>query len=255
MGEAAAVPFPGAIGVSHLRVYDSEAPDGLRGGTPHVHSLCTEAYAVVAGRGAVQTLGPAGFREIPLEKGCFVWFTPGTLHRLVNRDGALEILVLMQNAGLPEAGDMVITFAPEILDDADAYAAAATLPEHERTTHGSGDAARRRRDLGVAGFLGLRAAVERDGGGALRPFYAQAARLLQPRAESWRPLFERGPLAAVRATERALAALARGEAPQLAETSVHALPPPPAERRMGCCGTLGVYLPGLEAPAPARAFA
>jgi mannose-6-phosphate isomerase-like protein (cupin superfamily) len=246
-----AVPFPGAIAVSHLRVYDSEAPDGLRGGTPHVHSLCTEAYAVVAGRGAVQTLGPAGFREIPLEKGAFVWFTPGTIHRLVNRDGALEILVLMQNAGLPEAGDMVITFAPEVLDDPDAYAAAATLPEGERTTRGSGDAARRRRDLGVDGFLRMRAALEREGRAPLERFYAQVARLLRPRAAAWRPLFERGPRACVHETERALAALARGEAPQLAESSVHTLPPPHDERRMGCCGTLGVYLPDLEAASAA----
>ena len=42
-------PFPGGIGVSHLRVYDTAAPDGLAGGTPHLHTVCTEAYAVVAG--------------------------------------------------------------------------------------------------------------------------------------------------------------------------------------------------------------
>jgi mannose-6-phosphate isomerase-like protein (cupin superfamily) len=235
--------FPGAIGISHLRVYDSEAPDGLRGGTPHVHSACTEAYAVVRGRGAVQTLGPEGFREIPLEAGAFVWFTPGTIHRLVNGDGALEIFVLMQNAGLPEAGDMVITFPSRVLDDDAAYAAAATLPEGERTTAGTGGAARARRDLGVEGFLRLRAAIEREGRPALDHFYRQAARLLAPRAAGWRELVERGPAAAVRATERHLDALARGEAPHLAGSSVHALPPPPAERRMGCCGTLGVYLP------------
>ena len=54
-------PFPGAVGVTHLRVYDSESPDGLRGGTPHVHSACAEAYFVVAGHGAVQTLAATGF--------------------------------------------------------------------------------------------------------------------------------------------------------------------------------------------------
>ena len=42
-------PFPGAIAASHLRVYDTEAPDGLAGGTPHLHTACTEAYWVVAG--------------------------------------------------------------------------------------------------------------------------------------------------------------------------------------------------------------
>lgn len=234
--------FPGAIGVSHLRVYDSFAPDGLRGGTPHVHSVCTEAYVVIKGCGAVQTLGPAGFRELPLEPGAFVWFTPGTIHRLVNGDGALEIIVLMQNAGLPEAGDMVITFTPETLEDPKAYAAAATLPELERTTTGSGDAARARRDRGVEGFLALRDEFERRGPGALADFHAQVARLVAPRARGWRDLVEQGPMAAARATEAQLASLARGVAPQLADASVHRLPPPPAERRMGCCGTLGVYL-------------
>jgi mannose-6-phosphate isomerase-like protein (cupin superfamily) len=242
-----APPFPGAIGISHLRVYDSPAPDGLRGGTPHVHTVCTEAYVVVAGRGAVQTLGPRGFRELPLERGALVWFTPGTIHRLVNGDGALEIFVLMQNAGLPEAGDMVITFAPELLDDPAAYAAAATLPEGERTSSGSGAAARARRDLGVEGFLRLRAALEREGPAALERFYRQAARLVAPRAPAWRELVERGPAAAVRATEAQLAALASGAAAHLGDASVHALPPPADERRMGCCGTLGVYVGGAVA--------
>ena len=101
-------PLPGAVGVSHLRVYDTDAPDGLAGGTPHLHTVCAEAYAVIAGIGAVQTITSTGFTETPLEAGALVWFTPGTIHRLIN-GGGLEILVVMQNAGLPEAGDMVIT--------------------------------------------------------------------------------------------------------------------------------------------------
>jgi mannose-6-phosphate isomerase-like protein (cupin superfamily) len=234
--------FPGAIGISHLRVYDSVAPDGLRGGTPHVHTLCTEAYVVVGGRGAVQTLGASGFREVPLERGAFVWFTPGTIHRLVNGDGELEIFVLMQNAGLPEAGDMVITFASDVLDDPAAYAEAATLPEGERTDAGSGAAARVRRDRGVEGFLRLRAAFESEGRTALDRFHRQVARLVAPRAKEWRDLVECGPAAVVRATESQLDTLARGSAPHLSEASVHRLPPPRDERRMGCCGTLGVYL-------------
>ena len=243
-GDAPVAAFPGAIGVSHLRVYDSPAPDGLCGGTPHVHSVCTEAYAVIAGRGAVQTLGPTGFREISLEAGVFVWFTPGTIHRLVNGDGALEILVIMQNAGLPEAGDMVITFAPDVLDDPEVYARAHALPEGEQTTAGSGDAARHRRDAGVRGFLELRAALEREGRPALDAFYQRVARLLAPRTGHWRDLFERGPRAAADATARQLAALARGNARHLQDADVHRLPPPPTERRMGCCGTLGVYVAG-----------
>jgi hypothetical protein len=36
------------------------------------------------------------------------WFTPGTVHRMVNGSG-LRATVLMQNSGLPEAGDAVFT--------------------------------------------------------------------------------------------------------------------------------------------------
>jgi mannose-6-phosphate isomerase-like protein (cupin superfamily) len=241
-------PFPGAIGVSHLRVYGSVAPDGLRGGTPHVHSVCAEAYAVLAGRGSVQTLSPEGFCEIPLEPGTFVWFTPGTIHRLVNADGALEILVMMQNAGLPEAGDMVITFAPEVLDDPVAYAEAHALPAGEQTTAGSGEAARRRRDSAVQGFLQLRAATLHEGGSALERFYDQVARLLAPNAARWQQLHEDGARAAADATGHQLEALARGSALHLASAGVHHLPPPPALRRMGCCGTLGVYVADDAAP-------
>jgi hypothetical protein len=229
-------------------VYDSAAPDGLRGGTPHVHSVCSEAYSVLAGRGAVQTLGSEGFREIPLEPGAFVWFTPGTIHRLVNTDGALEILVVMQNAGLPEAGDMVITFAPEVLDDPVAYSEAHSLPAGEQTTAGSGEAARLRRDAAVQGFLRLRAAIEHDGCSALERFYTQVARLLAPRAPQWQRLHESGARAAAEETGRQLEALARGSAPHLAAASVHRLPPPATQRRMGCCGTLGVYMAHDAAP-------
>lgn len=243
-GREAFPALPGAIGVSHLRVYDSEGPDGLRGGTPHVHSVCTEAYVVIAGRGAVHTLGPDGFREFTLEAGKLVWFSPGTIHRLVNGDGALEILVLMQNAGLPEAGDMVIAFPPEVLEDPAAYAEAHSLPVAERTTSGTGDAARMRRDAGVEGFLRLRAALEREGRPALERFYAQVASLLAPRASAWRALLRAGPRSAVDATERQLEALARGDASHLGDAAVRELGPPGDERKMGCCGTLGTYVPG-----------
>ena len=56
--------LPGAVGVTHLRVYDTPAPDGVPGGSPHVHFACTEAYVTVGGRGAVQTLCADGFREV-----------------------------------------------------------------------------------------------------------------------------------------------------------------------------------------------
>jgi mannose-6-phosphate isomerase-like protein (cupin superfamily) len=235
-------PFPGAIAASHLRVYDTEAPDGLAGGTPHLHTACTEAYWVVAGRGAVQTLTTSGYEEVPLEPGAFVWFTPGTIHRLVN-GGELEILVLMQNAGLPEAGDMVITFPPDVLATAASYDAAAVLPDDERTTTSTGDAARVRRDLGVEGFGPLRAATEAGDPAPLREFHRAAARLVRPLVDDWGTRWRSGPLREVERTGDLLRALAEGDAAHLADASVHRLPPPAAERRMGCCGTLGTFLP------------
>jgi len=64
--------LPGGISVTHLRVYDTVGPDGLRGGSPHLHFACCEAYLVVKGQGAVQTLGEKGFQEVPLETGSLV---------------------------------------------------------------------------------------------------------------------------------------------------------------------------------------
>jgi mannose-6-phosphate isomerase-like protein (cupin superfamily) len=235
-------PFPGAIAASHLRVYDTEAPDGLAGGTPHLHTACTEAYYVVAGSGSVQTLTAARYEEVPLEPGAFVWFTPGTIHRLVN-GGDLEILVLMQNAGLPEAGDMVITFEPGVLADPSAYAAAATLPEGDRTSAGPGVAARARRDQAVPAFLALRAATEAGDLAPLEAFHEAAVQLVQPHVADWTQRWRTGPLAEVERTGDLLRALDAGAAEHLAEAAVHRVPPPPAERRMGCCGTLGTYLP------------
>jgi hypothetical protein len=222
-------------------VYDTPAPDGLAGGTPHLHTVCTEAYAVVAGSGAVHTLTASGFQVTPLEPGAFVWFTPGTIHRLVN-DGGLEILVLMANAGLPEAGDLVITFPPDVVADPDAYASAAQLPDDDRTTAGPGLAPRRRRDLAVPAFLDLVAAGDAGDPKPLRAFHEAAAELVRPRLEAFEALWRDGPVAAVERTGEQLQALARGEDEHLASASVHAMPIPGAERNFGCCGTLGTYV-------------
>ncbi|MDV9199782.1 cupin domain-containing protein, partial [Streptomyces sp. Wh19] len=119
--------LPGAVAVSHLRVYDWPTADGLRGGTPHLHLTCSEGYVVVGGTGSVQTLTASGFRQTALAPGALVWFTPGTIHRLVNEDG-LRIVVLMENSGLPEAGDAVLTLPPDRLADPEVYRASVALP-------------------------------------------------------------------------------------------------------------------------------
>lgn len=147
--------LPGAVAVSHLTVYDWEAADGLRGGTPHLHLTCSEGYVVTAGRGAVQTLTADGFASTALRPGALVWFTPGTIHRLVNEDG-LRIVVLMQNNGLPEAGDAVLTLPPEHLTDPETYGRLVRVPEGTEAEQAA--FTRRRRDLAVEGFAALRAA-------------------------------------------------------------------------------------------------
>lgn len=234
-------PFPGAVGVSHLRVYDTTAPDGVAGGTPHLHTACTEAYVVVGGAGAVQAITRNGYREVPLRPDGFVWFTPGTIHRLVN-DGDLEILVLMQNDGLPEAGDMVITFDPATRSTTESYTAAADLPPAERTTEGTGDAARQRRDRAVEWYTELRTAVRGGDFVLLDALYADAARLVAGRVEDWRGVVRQGPIAATEVTTAQLDALAAGDPSHLRAASIHSLEPEPDVRRMGCCGTLGTLV-------------
>ena len=232
-------PFPGAIAASHLRVYDTAAPDGLAGGTPHLHTACTEAYWVVAGSGSVQTLTTSGYEEVPLEPGAFVWFTPGTIHRLVN-GGDLEILVLMQNAGLPEAGDAVFTFPDEVLADPSRYAAAAALPS-DSDEDAVATAARRRRDLALEGYASLRERVVADGPVALEQLYARAGALVAANAVAWRSLWEGSVRAGVEETDRVLAALARGEGEHLRSASVHVGERRESTYRYGMCGRLRTW--------------
>lgn len=225
--------LPGAVGVSRLRVYDT-------GGTPHMHLCCAEGYVVTAGRGRVQTLaGGDGFNETPLRPGAVVWFPPGTIHRLIN-DSGLEIVVIMQNSGLPEAGDAVFPFPPEILADPSAYAAAAALPDGGAP--GSDLAAvYRRRELALAGFGALRAAVDRYGPAALDAFHKAAAALVAPRLDAWRARWRAGALAAATATGEHLDALARGDASHLRAGGVYGFDRPGEHDRRGMCGLLDTY--------------
>lgn len=188
--------FPGATALTVLDVYDWTAPDGLRGGSAHVHLASTEGYLVLSGAGSLQTLSEHGYAATPLRPGDCVWFTPGTIHRLVN-GGGLRLAIVMQNAGLPEHGDAVLTFAPDILADPDRYARAAALdpgPGEPGAGQTRADRARRRASLAVAGYLQLRAQVAERGPAALEGFYAQALRLVAGRAPDWRDRWRAGAL-------------------------------------------------------------
>jgi mannose-6-phosphate isomerase-like protein (cupin superfamily) len=236
--------FPGAVGVTHLRVYDSQAPDGLCGGSPHLHTASAEGYVVTAGTGALQTLSGEGYAETALAPGTVLWFTPGTVHRLVNNGHDLRILVVMQNAGLPEAGDAVLTFPPDVLADPDRYAAAAAAPQDEQ-------AAAERRDLATEGYLALRDAVLRDGPAALQPLYAAAGNLVRGNAGAWRELWRRGALAQAQATGAHLDALAAGDSRHLASAAVTVASTGDHER-FGMCGWLSRAVGPVELSTTAR---
>lgn len=226
--------FPGATGITGLQVYDSAAPDGMCGGSPHIHVLCTEAYIVVGGTGRLHTLNSAGFTETVLQPGAVVWFTPGTIHRVLN-DGDLQIVVVMQNAGLPEAGDAVLTFPADVVADPEKYAAAASLVRADRVYATDEDAARRRRDLAVTGFAELRADPAR-----LNAFYAAAVELIKPRLDDWEQRWQAGPVAVTALTGDRLKALRNGDFSHLLGATVSAKEPP-AEQQLGMCGRLTTY--------------
>ncbi|MER8008062.1 cupin [Streptomyces sp. NPDC094149] len=227
--------LPGGVAVSHLAVYDWPAADGVRGGTPHMHLTCSEAYVVTGGRGAVQTLTTSGYEVTPLVPGTVARFTPGTIHRLVN-EGDLRITVLMQNSGLPEAGDAVLTLPPRYLADPGAYAAATSIPvdapEEEQAR-----AARARRDLALEGYRALRDADDPE---VLAAFHRAAAALVRPRLAEWRERWRRGAEAAAAATGEQLDRLEKGDAQHLAEAVVRA-EQPSAYGKFGMCGRLDVY--------------
>ncbi|RII20552.1 Cupin domain protein [Streptomyces sp. YIM 130001] len=231
--------FPGAVGVSRLSVYDwPTVDDRPGGGTPHLHLTCSEGYVVTGGRGAVQTLTTAGFRETPLEPGTVAWFTPGTIHRLIN-EGGLEIVVVMQNSGLPEAGDAVLTFPPSLLVDQATYGDALRIPAgvpEERQV----EVARARRDVATRRFLELRAATEAGDPEPLAEFQRAAAELVRPHLDDWERRWKDGAHTATTATESQVGALRDQDVRHLAEAGVAATGPT-ASGRFGMCGRLDVY--------------
>ncbi|RKS05060.1 cupin domain [Nocardiopsis sp. Huas11] len=238
--------FPGGTAVSGLRVYDWEAADGLHGGTPHMHTASTEAYVVSAGSGQVHTVTAEGTAVTDLSAGTVLWFGPGTVHRLVNH-GGLELTVVMQNAGLPEAGDAVFTFPREVLVDRQAYDAAAGL-DPDASEEELGRQTRARRDLAMEGYLALVAEVQEHGQEALREFHRLAARVVRPRIQEWRRIWHEGVERELELTRDQLAALERGDPGLMHDAALVRAEPNPGPRRFGMCGRLLTW----RAPADGR---
>lgn len=231
--------FPGGTSLSRLSVYHDQCADGLAGGTPHLHTASTEAYIVIGGTGALQTLDLSGFRETALQAGSTVWFTPGTIHRAINH-GDLEVVVLMQNAGLPEAGDAVMTFPLDVVADPDRYRAAAAPPSKTLPNDGTETAVQRRRELAVAGFHHLSDSIQRGDQAPLRAFYNAAVALVRPAVGGWRRTWEETVVGQTRQTAELLDALERGDGSHLHRAQVLESPPSP-DRRWGMCGRLTVH--------------
>lgn len=107
----------------------------------------------------------------------------------------------------------------------------------------SEEAARRRRDLAVEGFLALRQAS--DGAAALSEFYERAVRLIKPKAPEWRQLWQLGPASTIHRTEGYLDALAAGSGSYLSSGTVFEIPGDLEHetRKLGFCGTLRTYFP------------
>jgi len=101
-------------------------------------------------------------------------------------------------------------------------------------------AARARRDLGVTGFLALRAAVLAGDTAALERLHAHATRLVTPHSSSWRSTWEASVGAETRAADAALTALAHGRAPHLAAAAVTDAPADPWPV-LGMCGHLTTF--------------
>jgi mannose-6-phosphate isomerase-like protein (cupin superfamily) len=239
--------LPGGVGLSHLRVYDSESPDGIRGGSAHVHLSCTEAYVIIGGRGKLQTLSSQGFQEIDLHDRQVVWFTPGVVHRLAVSEGDLDIIIVMQNGGLPESGDCILSFPEEYLKDRGRYREAAELPPIERGEDAVDAHARRRRDLSVTGFVALRERLERDGFAALEDFYRAAAALVEDDRQDWKTVWQQGAVRATETTGAQLDALQAHELSYLSQGALHGAQVRAGSPRAGMCGRITNFdVPDLQ---------
>jgi mannose-6-phosphate isomerase-like protein (cupin superfamily) len=221
--------FVGGIGLTHLQVYEQRpAPDGVMSGCAHVHAITDEAYYVVSGTGAVELHDlEEGFRSVPLARGSYVQFPPGTLHRSVST-GGLEVLALMSNAGLAERGDARIYFGREVDEDPAEFERLVALPR------GRGlEGALERRDASVRAYLRL-LDLWRTDRAAYRAELARFVELHRASVVARRAEFEQivreGPGRWLRVTFDRLDARIAGESGRAHQDE--------AETKLGMCGTL-----------------
>lgn len=227
--------MPGATLVTRLKVYDTPSVDAQRGGTPHVHLLCNELYFVTAGSGAVEMIDWNGFSTVELNPHAALLFSPGTLHRLINPEGDLELFIVMQNSGLPERGDNVVSFRDDLLQNDEVYAEAMKVTSFVE--------AYERRDRGVKGFLDIKQAFEENletGREALLKFYKRAAERTSLLQQTWQNVIMNGPLYEAQQSLAQLKQLEQGKLEYLQHAQRHHIQPS-SYRTPGFCGALDRY--------------
>lgn len=226
-------PFPGATEFSVVSLYD-DLGTSVCGGTPHLHTACTEAYIGMNGEATVEVLSSDGHHAYPVSPGQVVWFTPGVIHRGVPKEGPADVLVLMQNAGLPEAGDAVLTLPSRFWDRPEEYASLVSLIDVDGADRD--EMVRRRRALAVEGYQELMTRYDAEGSTGLDPFYDYARAVVAPHLDAMTELVHRTAAAEVSSTLGALAEMKAGTSDHLhlgrASHTTH------GGTRHGMCGML-----------------
>ncbi len=227
--------MPGATLTTRLKVYDTTGPDGQRGGTPHMHLLCSEMYFVLSGSGFVEMIDWQGFSRHPLQAHTALIFSPGTLHRLINPEADLELFIIMQNSGLPERGDNVVSFSSDILSSHARYQKAMKVSNLEEALF--------RRNQGVEGFLELKAAFATslaEGQQALKAFFELATARTKHLFTFWQQTIKHGALHEAQLSLEHLSDLANGKFAYL-EQAQHFGIMPGDFKTPGFCGVLNRY--------------
>ncbi len=228
--------LPGGIGLTHIRVYSETGPDGVPGGGAHVHLACSEIYYILKGTGSIELMSIDGVETVDLVPNKAVFFRPGIFHRVINPNRDLELLAIMQNGGLPERGDFVMSFPSEVLANPALYA------QSLRCTNMT--EALKRRDLSLKGYNELKAAFGRsldEGQTALRAFYRQARNLIAPKVDGFEWVLKQGAQNEVKDSLDACDFIRVGRTDYLERSRHAALYPLVNPAKPGMCGELHPY--------------
>jgi len=233
------------IGLTHLTVYDQrQAPDGLMSGSPHVHAVTDEGYYVMSGKGRVELHDlENGFRSVDLLPGRYIQFPPGVIHRLVNTD-RLVLLVVMGNAGLAEHGDARIYFGNKVDDDPAEFARLTGLAK-AKGLEGALD----RRDAAVRAYSGLLELWAKDRNAYFREierFVGVHLKAAAGRREAFSEAVEAGPVAWGERFRKRIEGL-----PAATDDAGPIIHVPPENTTLGMCGILRPVA-GFEAVGPAK---